>query len=345
MLPVIAPAIASALVGAGGSLLNSIVGSGANSAMSAKQRAWQTSEREASQQWQEDMWNKSNEYNSAKSQVARVLEAGLSPNLLYGSGQQVASGTASTPSAPTAPGTSSVGGFVPMDLTSLQNYYLKRQELANQQYHNETERMSVVNQKSGIDANARQNNALAESQEFFNKLNKENEKFLEIALQDNAYLTRAKRHGEELRNNVYELYGLQQAQKELDKLESEITKNASESNRNWSQVTLNLASADAQREMANELASQTHLNMAEASKCVEEVAQMMRTGDIEAYKALLNTYDGNILATCFKFMAEKARGENGQTTFRGHMVGAIQNMDSYRSRARSNVMPVRKRKR
>ena len=43
------------------------------------------------------MWNLANEYNSPKNQMARLKEAGLNPNLVYGNGSVVGNTTTSTP--------------------------------------------------------------------------------------------------------------------------------------------------------------------------------------------------------------------------------------------------------
>jgi hypothetical protein len=49
---------------------------------------YETSKKEAKKQrdWAEGMWNKSNLYNSPQAQMQRYREAGLNPNLIYGSG-------------------------------------------------------------------------------------------------------------------------------------------------------------------------------------------------------------------------------------------------------------------
>lgn len=44
-----------------------------------------------------EMWNRQNEYNSPKSQMARLAEAGLNPNLVYGSGNVVGNTSAQAP--------------------------------------------------------------------------------------------------------------------------------------------------------------------------------------------------------------------------------------------------------
>lgn len=50
-------------------------------------------------EWNEYMWNKQNEYNTPKNQMARYLEAGLNPNLIYGSGSASAGNSSSVPTA------------------------------------------------------------------------------------------------------------------------------------------------------------------------------------------------------------------------------------------------------
>lgn len=50
-------------------------------------------------QWRRslDMWNRQNEYNSPKAQMARLKEAGLNPNLVYGNGSVVGNTTGQLP--------------------------------------------------------------------------------------------------------------------------------------------------------------------------------------------------------------------------------------------------------
>lgn len=49
-------------------------------------RAYNQRQARESRQWQEDMWNKANEYSSPSAQIARYQEAGLNPYLLYDKG-------------------------------------------------------------------------------------------------------------------------------------------------------------------------------------------------------------------------------------------------------------------
>ena len=64
---------------------------------------WATQEQQKENQkardWQESMWNKNNEYNTASNQVARLRAAGLNPNLAYGelsSGNATSAGSAAS---------------------------------------------------------------------------------------------------------------------------------------------------------------------------------------------------------------------------------------------------------
>lgn len=50
-------------------------------------------------EWNEYMWNKQNEYNTPKNQMARYLDAGLNPNLIYGSGSASAGNSSSVPTS------------------------------------------------------------------------------------------------------------------------------------------------------------------------------------------------------------------------------------------------------
>lgn len=54
----------------------------------SKYQDWQynTAERLAVQQWEEEMWNKQNEYNSPENQLRLAMEAGINPNAIFGNG-------------------------------------------------------------------------------------------------------------------------------------------------------------------------------------------------------------------------------------------------------------------
>ena len=57
-----------------------------NAEEAEKNRQFQKSEREAAQQWELDMWNKTNEYNSLSSQIERARDAGVSPSMIINDG-------------------------------------------------------------------------------------------------------------------------------------------------------------------------------------------------------------------------------------------------------------------
>lgn len=51
-----------------------------------KNRKWNSEEAEKSRTYALEMWNRNNSYNSASAQKARLVEAGLNPDLMYGEG-------------------------------------------------------------------------------------------------------------------------------------------------------------------------------------------------------------------------------------------------------------------
>ena len=57
-----------------------------NAREAAKNREFQTSEREAQNKWNLEQWNRENEYNSASAQRKRLQEAGLNPYLMMDGG-------------------------------------------------------------------------------------------------------------------------------------------------------------------------------------------------------------------------------------------------------------------
>lgn len=66
--------LAGSAVSAGSGLLGSLISG-----------AYNRKRQEQSQKWAEDMWNKQNEYNLPINQVQRLKEAGINPNLAFGS--------------------------------------------------------------------------------------------------------------------------------------------------------------------------------------------------------------------------------------------------------------------
>lgn len=73
-----------------------------NASEALKNRDFQTSEREASQQWNLDQWNRENAYNDPSAQRARMEAAGFNPYNM-----NIDAGSASTSGAQSSPGTGS----------------------------------------------------------------------------------------------------------------------------------------------------------------------------------------------------------------------------------------------
>lgn len=68
-----------------------------------KTRDWQTSEREAQQEWNYNMWLANNQYNTPMAQMQRYKDAGLNPDLMYSGGNVQSPGTPA-PGGHTPPG-------------------------------------------------------------------------------------------------------------------------------------------------------------------------------------------------------------------------------------------------
>lgn len=138
------PLVGSAMISAGGSLLGGLFGIGnqratikAQQAMQREQNAWQTSEREAAQRWNLDMWNRENEYNSATAQRQRLEDAGLNPYMMMSGGDagSASSLTTSPMSAAASPsyGTYDIGGNIQSAFNQvaqqLYGYQLQKSEI------------------------------------------------------------------------------------------------------------------------------------------------------------------------------------------------------------------------
>lgn len=67
-------------------IISSIINASAAANQAAEQRAWEEEKMALENQYQLDMWNKQNEYNSPQAQMQRFQDAGLSPQLIYGQG-------------------------------------------------------------------------------------------------------------------------------------------------------------------------------------------------------------------------------------------------------------------
>lgn len=102
-----AAATAIALGTAGAGLLSGIANlfssadtNKANRQIAEQNREWQSQENRLSEQWQEKMWNATNQYNTPSAMKKRVEEAGYNPYLFDGSKLAGSGSGASMPSSP-----------------------------------------------------------------------------------------------------------------------------------------------------------------------------------------------------------------------------------------------------
>ena len=82
-----------AIIGGLGSFADSMIGANAqrraniqNMQLAKYQNNWQAAENEKAYARSVEMWNMQNQYNSPTAQMSRLRQAGLNPNLVYGSG-------------------------------------------------------------------------------------------------------------------------------------------------------------------------------------------------------------------------------------------------------------------
>lgn len=82
-----------AIIGGLGSFADSMIGANAqrraniqNMQLAKYQNNWQTAENEKAYARSVEMWNMQNAYNAPTAQMSRLRQAGLNPNLVYGSG-------------------------------------------------------------------------------------------------------------------------------------------------------------------------------------------------------------------------------------------------------------------
>lgn len=87
------------VISAGAGLLNDHFNRKYNAREAERNREFQREEREAAQQFNIDMWNMNNEYNSLSSQVDRAVDAGFSPNAILEGGSQESSMVQTSPMA------------------------------------------------------------------------------------------------------------------------------------------------------------------------------------------------------------------------------------------------------
>ena len=98
--PLAAAMIGSSIVGGVANLISGSSSNSANASMNRETRDWQSKENALNRNWQEEMWNKQNVYNTPSAQRSRLEEAGYNPFMdpSVGVGQSSNAGAAGSPS-------------------------------------------------------------------------------------------------------------------------------------------------------------------------------------------------------------------------------------------------------
>nr|DAW02906.1 MAG TPA: DNA pilot protein VP2 [Microviridae sp.] len=145
-VPVIGP-IASAV----GSVISTNKTNNSNMAINRMNNEFNAAEAQKSRDFQLDMWNRENEYNTASAQRRRLEEAGLNPYLMMSGGNAgVASSVGSSSSASAAPPLS----MQRQDFSSLTNSLSTALQIANQTKETNANVQTLQSQKSLYDAQA-----------------------------------------------------------------------------------------------------------------------------------------------------------------------------------------------
>lgn len=125
----------------------------ANMAINQMNNEFNAAEANKARQFQLDMWNRENEYNSASSQRQRLSEAGLNPYLMMNGGNAgVASSVGSTSPATAAPPLS----MQRQDFTGIGNVLSSALQISNQSKLTDAQVQNLQGQKSLADAQAQQ---------------------------------------------------------------------------------------------------------------------------------------------------------------------------------------------
>lgn len=125
----------------------------ANMSINQMNNEFNAAEAEKARQFQLDMWNRENEYNSASSQRQRLSEAGLNPYLMMNGGNAgIASSAGSTSPATAAPPLS----MQRQDFAGIGNILSSALQLSNQSKLTNAQVQNLQGQKSLADAQTQQ---------------------------------------------------------------------------------------------------------------------------------------------------------------------------------------------
>lgn len=123
----------------------------ANMAINQMNNEFNAAEAEKARQFQLDMWNKTNEYNSAFAQRGRLEEAGLNPYLMMNGGN---AGTAQSSGSSSPASASPPLSMQRQDFSGLSNTLSSALQIANQTKVSNASVQSLQSQKSLYDAQA-----------------------------------------------------------------------------------------------------------------------------------------------------------------------------------------------
>ncbi len=122
-----------------------------NMSINQMNNEFNAAEAERARQFQLDMWNRTNDYNSASSQRQRLSEAGLNPYLMMNGGSTgIAQSSGSTSPASAAPPLA----MQRQDFTGLSNTLSSALQIANQTKETNANVQALQSQKSLFDAQA-----------------------------------------------------------------------------------------------------------------------------------------------------------------------------------------------
>lgn len=150
-------AVAAAGLAAAGGIAQGIINSKVNNQNVDKTIAANRYLAEYSYSKDLEMWNRSNQYNSPAAQMQRLKDAGLNPNLVYGSGAVGnTSGAIPKYNTPTAEYSYKPPVDIPMMLSMFQDFQIKNAQIDNLKAQREAMERTILNKDL-------QNNFLASS--------------------------------------------------------------------------------------------------------------------------------------------------------------------------------------
>lgn len=143
------PAIVAPLIGAGASILGNAVGAVSQGNMNRKNRAFAKEMYGLQRADSLADWEMQNSYNSPKEQMARLREAKLNPNLVYGHGADATSGPVRSSSASVPEGRAYIPDFSGVSDSMLSYYDIK---MKNAQMDNLAQQRDVMQADAALKA-------------------------------------------------------------------------------------------------------------------------------------------------------------------------------------------------